>query len=115
MINVLSDVKGALMRGRSQKPNNPADKLKSTEYTNQKSREEGRNPSVTRREFLKLGIAATFIAGAGQHSWARNERRDAIPQAGAYRRGCVAHRLGRISYRKTIRREREYTHHPHRD
>ncbi len=70
MINVLSDVRGALMRGWSQKPNNPADKLKITEYTNQKSREEGRDPSVTRREFLKLGIAATFIAGTGQHSWA---------------------------------------------
>lgn len=72
------------MRGRSQKPNNSADKSKTIECTNQKNRKDNKDTSVTRREFLKLGIAATFIAGAGQHSWAV-EMKEGMPY----------HRLGR--------------------
>lgn len=84
MIKVLSDAKGGIMRGRSQKPNNSADKSKTIECTNQKNRKDNKDTSVTRREFLKLGIAATFIAGAGQHSWAV-EMKEGMPY----------HRLGR--------------------
>src|SRR5919109_1293086 len=91
MIKVSSDAKGDTMRGRSQKPNNSADKSKITECTNQKNWEDGKDISVTRRDFLKLGIAATFIAGVSQHSWAV-EMKEGMP----YRR------LGRTGERVSI-------------
>jgi predicted aldo/keto reductase-like oxidoreductase len=61
------------MRGRSKKSSNLDDKAKITEGTNQKNCESGKETALTRREFLKLGVTATFIAGISRHSWAIEE------------------------------------------